>query len=116
MPKAVLAPGARIQCRDAEWLVRNVRYIRAEERLLDVVGVSPFLQGQTALFLEALEPDLKVLQPEDTELVGDNSDNYRDSLLFIEAHLRVESHQVVHLTKDAPIDRQGPPPRVLLSW
>jgi ERCC4-related helicase len=29
-----------------------------------------------------------VLHPEDTELVGDSSDNYRDSLLFIEAHLR----------------------------
>ena len=88
MPKAVIAPGARIQCRDAEWLVRHVQLTREGERLLDVVGISPYLQEQSALFLEALEPDLKVLQPEDTELVGDNSDNYRDSLLFIEAHLR----------------------------
>ena len=88
MPKAVIAPGARIQCRDAEWLVRNVRHTREGERLLDVVGVSPYLKEQEALFLEALEPDLKVLQPEDTELVPDPSDNYRDSLLFIEAHLR----------------------------
>ena len=88
MAKAVIAPGARIQCRDAEWLVRNVQVTRQGERLLDVVGVSPYLQDQTALFLEPLEPDLKVLQPEDTELVGDSSDNYRDSLLFIEAHLR----------------------------
>ena len=88
MAKAVIAPGARIQCRDAEWLVRNVQLTREGERLLDVVGVSPYLQEQSALFLEALEPDLKVLQPEDTELVGDSSDNYRDSLLFIEAHLR----------------------------
>jgi ERCC4-related helicase len=88
MAKAVIAPGARIQCRDAEWLVRNVQVTPQGERLLDVVGVSPYLQDQTALFLEPLEPDLKVLQPEDTELVGDSSDNYRDSLLFIEAHLR----------------------------
>ena len=88
MAKAVIAPGARLQCRDAEWLVRNVQLTREGERLLDVVGVSPYLQEQSALFLEALEPDLKVLQPEDTELVGDSSDNYRDSLLFIEAHLR----------------------------
>ena len=88
MAKAVIAPGARLQCRDAEWLVRNVQLTRQGERLLDVVGVSPYLQEQSALFLEALEPDLKVLQPEDTELVGDSSDNYRDSLLFIEAHLR----------------------------
>ena len=88
MAKAVIAPGARIQCRDAEWMVRNVQLTREGERLLDVVGVSPYLQDQSALFLEPLEPDLKVLQPEDTELVGDSSDNYRDSLLFIEAHLR----------------------------
>jgi ERCC4-related helicase len=88
MAKAVIAPGARIQCRDAEWLVRNVQLTREGERLLEVVGVSPYLQEQSALFLEALEPDLRVLQPEDTELVPDPSDHYRDSLLFIEAHLR----------------------------
>ena len=88
MPKAVIAPGARIQCRDAEWLVRNVKQTREGERLLEVVGVSPYLKEQEALFLEALEPDLKVLQPEDTKLVQDPSDNYRDSLLFLEAHLR----------------------------
>ena len=69
-------------------MVRNVQLTREGERLLDVVGVSAYLQDQSALFLEPLEPDLKVLQPEDTELVGDSSDNYRDSLLFIEAHLR----------------------------
>ncbi|MFN6353889.1 MAG: helicase-related protein, partial [Cyanobacteriota bacterium] len=88
MPRAVIAPGARIQCRDAEWLVRNVQHTQEGQRLLDVVGVSPYLQEQTALFLEDLEPDLKVLQPEDTELVSDPSANYRDSLLFLEAHLR----------------------------
>ena len=88
MPEAVIAPGARIQCRDAEWLVRNVKLTREGERLLDVVGVSPYLKEQEALFLESLESDLKVLQPEDTELVGDDSKDYRDSLLFLEAHLR----------------------------
>lgn len=88
MPRAVIAPGARIQCRDAEWLVRSVQHTQGGQRLLEVVGVSPFLQDQQALFLEELEPDLKVLQPEDTELVRDHSANYRDSLLFLEAHLQ----------------------------
>ena len=87
MAKAVIAPGARIQCRDAEWLVRNVKQTREGERLLEVVGVSPYLKEQEALFLEALEPDLKVLQPEETELVGDSSDNYPERLRFLEAHL-----------------------------
>jgi superfamily II DNA or RNA helicase len=86
--RAVIAPGARIQCRDAEWLVRNVQNLQGNGRLLEVVGLSPFLQEQRALFLEELEPDLKVLQPEDTDLVPDPSPNYRNSLLFLEAHLR----------------------------
>lgn len=85
---AVLAPGARIQCRDAEWLVRSVRRSSDGEQLLEVVGVSPFLREQQAQFLVNLEPDLKVLQPEETELVADPSPRYRDSLLFLEAHLR----------------------------
>jgi superfamily II DNA or RNA helicase len=85
---AVLAPGARIQCRDAEWLVRSVRRSSDGEQLLEVVGVSPFLREQQARFLVNLEPDLKVLQPEETELVADPSPRYRDSLLFLEAHLR----------------------------
>lgn len=41
MAKAVIAPGARIQCRDAEWLVRNVKQTREGERLLDVVVSRP---------------------------------------------------------------------------
>ena len=86
--KAVIAPGARIQCRDPEWLVRSVQNLQGKGRLLEVVGRSLFLQEQRALFLEQLEPDLKVLQPEDTVLVPDPSPNYRNSLLFLEAHLR----------------------------
>ena len=91
MPEAVLAPGARIECRSAEWLVRSLGRSSDGQQVVDVVGVSPFLREKEARFLVEVEQaagSFKVLQPEDTELVADPSPLYRDSLLFIEAHLR----------------------------
>lgn len=91
MPEAVLAPGARIECRSAEWLVRSLGRSSDGQQVVDVVGVSPFLREKQARFLVAVEQaagSFKVLQPEDTALVSDPSPRYRDSLLFLEAHLR----------------------------
>ena len=91
MPEAVLAPGARIECRSAEWLVRSLGRSSDGQQVVDVVGVSPFLREKEARFLVEVEKaagSFKVLQPEDTALVSDPSPRYRDSLLFIEAHLR----------------------------
>ena len=91
MPEAVLAPGARIECRSAEWLVRSLGRSSDGHQVVDVVGVSPFLREKEARFLVELEKaagSFKVLQPEETDLVPDPSPRYRDSLLFLEAHLR----------------------------
>ena len=91
MPEAVLAPGARIECRSAEWLVRSLGRGSDGQQVVDVVGVSPFLREKEARFLVEVETaagSFKVLQPEETALVSDPSPRYRDSLLFIEAHLR----------------------------
>lgn len=91
MPDAVLAPGARIECRSAEWLVRSLGRSSDGQQVVDVVGVSPFLREKEARFLVEVEKaagSFKVLQPEETELVSDPSPRYRDSLLFLEAHLR----------------------------
>ena len=91
MPEAVLAPGARIECRSAEWLVRGLGRSSDGMQVVDVVGVSPFLREKQARFLVEVERaagSFKVLQPEDTALVSDPSPRYCDSLLFIEAHLR----------------------------
>ena len=86
-----VAPGARIECRSAEWLVRSLGRSSDGQQVVDVVGVSPFLREKEARFLVDVEKaagSFKVLQPEATELVSDPSPQYRDSLLFIEAHLR----------------------------
>jgi len=91
MPEAVLAPGARIECRSAEWLVRSLGRSSDGQQVVDVVGVSPFLRKKEARFLVEVERaagSFKVLQPEDTALVPYPSPRYRDSLLFLEAHLR----------------------------
>ncbi|MFM8276166.1 MAG: DEAD/DEAH box helicase, partial [Cyanobium sp.] len=80
-----------IECRSAEWLVRSIGRSSDGQQVVEVVGVSPFLREKQARFLVAVEKaagSFKVLQPEDTALVSDPSPRYRDSLLFLEAHLR----------------------------
>jgi hypothetical protein len=91
MPNAVLAPGARIECRSAEWMVRSLGRSSDGQQVVDVVGVSAFLREKEARFIVEVEQaagSFKVLQPEHTELVTDPSPQYRDSLLFLEAHRR----------------------------
>jgi hypothetical protein len=59
MPAAVLAPGARIECRNAEWLVRSVGRSSDGQQ---VVGVSPFLREKESRFLvEKDEAETSVL-------------------------------------------------------
>ena len=85
----VTAPGARIVCRDAEWLVRSSSLSSAGDRVIEAIGVSEFIRGKSARFLQELEQDnLQILLPEETDLVSDSSAGYRHSLLFIEAQLR----------------------------
>ena len=83
-----IAPGARILCRDAEWLVKSTAQSSDGGRVIEAVGVSEFIRGRTARFIEQLEDDLQVLRPEETELIADTSSGYLHSLLFLEAHLR----------------------------
>ena len=51
VPEAVLAPGARSECRSAEWLVRGLGRSSDGQQVVDVVGVSPFLREKQARFL-----------------------------------------------------------------
>ena len=83
-----LAPGARIVVRDAEWLIKLTSRTFNDFLVVEVVGVSDFIKGRTAQFIKELEDDLQVLDPESTKLIADKTSGYRDSLLFIEAHLR----------------------------
>ena len=83
-----LAPGARVEVRNAEWMVRGVKRASNGSQVFEAVGVSEFIQGRQAQFVVELEDDLRVLAPEETTLVADDTPGYLRSRLFIEGHLR----------------------------
>ncbi len=84
----VLAPGARIVVRDAEWLVRRVDRTSTGGQALSVVGLSELVRNKESLFLTEVEPSIEVLDPAATKLVRDSSSSYQASLLFMESLLR----------------------------
>ena len=101
-----IAPGARILCRDAEWLVKSISRSTDGGRVIEAIGVSEFIRGRSAKFIEELETDLEVLAPERTELVADTSHGYIHSLLFIESHLRqtVPDDHRIYVGQQAAMD------------
>jgi superfamily II DNA or RNA helicase len=84
----ILAPGARIQVRDAEWLVRQVDRTSTGGEALTVVGLSELVKDKEAIFLTEVEKSIEVLDPVDTQLVQDTSSGYQASLLYMESLLR----------------------------
>jgi len=84
----VLAPGARVVIRDAEWLVRRVDRTSSNGQAISCVGLSEIVRDKEAVFLSELEKDILVLKPEETRLVRDNSAGYTDSILYMESLLR----------------------------
>lgn len=102
----IIAPGARIVVRDAEWLVRKVdNYFRETRegpkpvRSISAVGVSEIVRDREAIFIDEIEDNygrmrnvteggIEVLDPADTRLVPDTSSEYRKTILYIESNLR----------------------------
>ena len=80
------APGARVEIRDAEWVIRKAE-MTPNGQALHVTGLSDPVKDRSAIFLSDLE-DIRILRPEDTELVPDRSPAFRSSLLFLESLLR----------------------------
>jgi ERCC4-related helicase len=86
-----IAPGARVLIRDTEWLVRRVDKSSFGEKALTCVGVSELVRDKEAVFLtdlEARRTPIQVLDPAATRLVPDRSNQYEDSLLYLESLLR----------------------------
>ncbi len=89
MATGVIAPGARILIRDAEWIVRRVDRTGTGGQSIHVIGVSEIVRNKEARFLSEIEgKGITVLDPAETELVPDNSSQFRDSRLFLESLLR----------------------------
>ncbi|MBL1088589.1 MULTISPECIES: SNF2-related protein [Streptomyces] len=109
LPSGVPPAGTLIEVRDEEWLVRNSGELRTGEFVIDAIGASELVRGHTARFLTALDGMPRILRPEDTRLVADESDGYRVSRLFLEAVRRrlplPQSEQGLALTEGFLLDR-----------
>ncbi len=83
----VPAPGARVEIRDQEWVVRKCQRTSRGGLALHVTGVSDVVRGRDSVFLADLV-DVRVSAPEETKLVADDSEGYRHSRLYLEGLLR----------------------------
>ena len=82
-------PGARIEVRGAEWLVRNCAQTAHAGYKITATGVSEFVREESAVFFTALEdPQPVLLDPRETRLFEDESPAFADSRLYLEATLR----------------------------
>ena len=102
----VLAPGARVVIRDAEWVIRRVDRSPDGGYQLVCDGVSELVREREAIFLTTLESDVQVLDPADTRLVPDESPGFADSRLYLESQLRqaVPNDERIHIAHGAAMD------------
>ena len=84
-----LAPGMRVLCRDAEWLVTRVDPSDYSHKHFAVhcVGADDLVRGHESIFLTQLD-QVEPVDPRNTALVEDTSGGYRLSKLFLAAQLR----------------------------
>lgn len=102
---ATFPPGARVEIRDEEWIVRSARAVRSGGLAVQVTGVSELVEGRDATFLTDLDP-VVLLAPEETALVPDTSSRFLHTRLTLEALLRRSpaTDAAIHLAHTAAID------------
>lgn len=100
------APGARVEIRDAEWVIRRVDLSSDKGYQLTCDGISEIVRGKEAIFLTQLEEQVKILDPATTTLVQDTSNAFEQSLLYIESQLRqaTANDQHIHVAHRAAMD------------
>lgn len=100
------APGARVEIRDAEWVIRRVDLSSDKGYQLTCDGISEIVRGKEAIFLTQLEEQVKILDPATTTLVQDTSNAFEQSLLYIESQLRqaTANDQQIHVAHRAAMD------------
>ena len=100
------APGARVEIRDAEWVIRRVDLSSDKGYQLTCDGISELVRGKSAIFLSQLEDDIKILDPATTDLIQDTSDAFQQTLLNIESQLRqaTANDEKIHIAHKAAMD------------
>lgn len=79
--------GSVLLVRDEEWLVTSAERATDGEWFVNVQGISELVRETTATFSTALD-DVRLLDPADAQVVGDDSPGYRRSRLWLEAMAR----------------------------
>lgn len=87
MTETSYPPGARIEVRDAEWIVRTCAMTAHDGYKITAVGASEFVRDEDAVFFTRLD-DVSLLKPEETVLEQDETSRFAKSRLFLEAVLR----------------------------
>lgn len=82
------APGIRVEIRDAEWRIKRTDHTSDGGYLLTCEGLSELVRGREAAFLTKIEPNIRILAPEETVLVDDISSGYRASRLYLDTLIR----------------------------
>src|SRR4051812_34253336 len=83
----LIAPGAQVEVRDEEWLVKAVQHTPADGLKVQCIGRSDFVRDTEATFFTHLDV-VTPLRPEETKLVIDDSPGFRRSRLYLEAMIR----------------------------
>src|SRR4051812_19751142 len=83
----LIAPGSMVEIRDEEWLVGAAPQTPADGVLVRCIGTSTLVRDTEAMFFTNLDR-IVPLRPEETELVPDDSPNFRRARLYLEAVLR----------------------------
>lgn len=84
----VYTPGMRVLCRDAEWLVTQVKTANSNhDQIIYCVGTDDLTRGHHTAFLTQLDK-ITPVDPRKTRLVPDESGSYNKAKLFLEAQLR----------------------------
>jgi len=99
-------PGMRVELRDAEWRIDRIDVPSHGGERLTCTGQSQLVRGRTGTFLTGLERDVRILQPESTELVDDLSRGYAATQLRIHALLESTppADEKIHLGHRAAMD------------
>ena len=85
----LLAPGMRVLCRDAEWLVTRAESLNAAtgSQVAYCLGADEMVRGHESAFITDLD-DIVPIDPRDTRLTRDTSHGFQKAKLFLEAQLR----------------------------
>ena len=89
-------PGARIECRGEQWLVRRTEPA-GSGFAIHCIGISGITKRKPWVFWNELD-DITLVRPEDTRLEPDTSANHTNSRLFLEALIRTAQPDTTRIT------------------